>query len=107
MAPVIAGMLLVFKRKYLAGGLLTAVGLGIQLSTNHVQVTYYLGIMVFIYLLVELVYAIREKYFDHFIKSGLVLFAALILAVLPNMTMLLTTYEYYPGDHQGKNCSEW
>ncbi|MCK5820710.1 MAG: YfhO family protein [Bacteroidales bacterium] len=94
MAPVIAGMFMVFKRKYLGGGLLTALGLGIQISTNHVQVTYYLGLMVLIYIIVELVYAIREKYFDHFVKSGLVLFVALILALLPNMTMLLTTYEY-------------
>lgn len=94
MAPVIAGMFMVFKRKYLGGGLLTALGLGVQISTNHVQVTYYLGLMVLIYILVELVYAIREKYFDHFVKSGLILFAAFILALLPNMTMLLTTYEY-------------
>ena len=94
MAPVIAGMFMVFKKKYLAGGLLTAVALGIQIFTNHVQVTYYLGIMVFVYMLVELIYAIKEKYFDHFLKASLVLFVALILAVLPNMTMLLTTYEY-------------
>ncbi|MEA1877904.1 MAG: hypothetical protein U9N86_13695, partial [Bacteroidota bacterium] len=94
MAPVIAGMFMVFKKKYMGGGLLTALGLGIQISTNHVQVTYYLGLMVLIYILVELVYAIREKYFDHFVKSGLILFTAFILALLPNMTMLLTTYEY-------------
>ena len=102
MAPVIAGMLLVFKRKYLTGGLLTAIGLGIQISTNHVQVTYYLGIMVLVYMLVELVYAIREKYFNHLVKASLVLFAALVLAILPNMTMLLTTYEYTQETTRGK-----
>ena len=105
MAPVIAGMFLVFKKKYLAGGLLTAIGLGIQLSTNHVQVTYYLGLMILVYLLVELVYAIRQKYLDHFIRSGLVLFAALILAILPNMTMLLTTYEYTQETTRGKSAA--
>lgn len=104
MAPVIAGMLMVFKRKYLVGGLLTAIGLGIQISTNHVQITYYLGMMVFVYLIVELVYAIREKYFDHLLKSGLVLFAALVLAILPNMTMLLTTYEYTQETTRGKTA---
>ncbi len=104
MAPVIAGMLMVFKRKYITGGLLTAIGLGIQISINHVQVTYYLGIMVIVYLLIELIYAIREKYFDHFIKSSLILFAALILAVLPNMTMLLTTYEYTQETTRGKTA---
>ncbi len=94
MAPVIAGMFLVFKRKYLLGGLVTAVGFGIQLVTNHPQVSYYLGIIILIYMLVELVFAIREKYFDHLVKSGITLFVALILAILPNMTALMTTQEY-------------
>jgi hypothetical protein len=102
MAPVIAGMLMGFKRKYLTGGLITAIGLGIQISTNHVQVTYYLGIIVIVYLVVELIYALREKYFNHFLKSSAVLFAALVLAILPNMTMLLTTYEYTQETTRGK-----
>lgn len=102
MAPVIAGMLMVFKKKYLAGGMLTAIGLGIQVFTNHVQVTYYLGIMVLIYILIEFIYAIRQKYLDHFLKSSLVLFVALILALLPNMTMLMTTYEYAQETTRGK-----
>lgn len=102
MAPVIAGMLMVFKRKYLAGGILTAIGLGVQITLNHVQVTYYLGMMIAVYMLVELVYAIREKYFSHFVKSSLTLLAALVLALLPNMTMLLTTYEYAQETTRGK-----
>ncbi len=102
-APVIAGMLLVFKKKYLAGGLLTAIALGIQISTNHVQMSYYLGIMIFIYVLIELVYALKEKYLPHFLKSGVVLFAALLLAILPNMTMLLTTYEYAQETTRGNS----
>jgi hypothetical protein len=94
MAPVIAGVFLVFKRKYLAGGLATAIGFGLQLVTNHPQVSYYLGIIILIYMLVELVFAIREKYFDHLVKSGITLFIALLLAILPNMTALMTTQEY-------------
>ena len=103
LAPVIAGLLLVFNRKYLLGGLLSCIGLGIQIATNHVQVTYYLGIMVLIYFLVELVFAIREKYLDHWIKSGLILLAALVLAIIPNMTSLLTTAEYTQETTRGKN----
>jgi hypothetical protein len=94
MAPVIAGVFLVFKRKYLIGGLVTAIGFGVQLVTNHPQVSYYLGIIILVYMLVELVFAIREKYFDHLVKSGITLFVALLLAILPNMTALMTTQEY-------------
>jgi len=103
MAPVIAGMFLVFKRKYLVGGLLTAVGFGIQLVTNHPQVSYYLGIIILVYLFVELVFAIREKYFDHLVKSGVTLFIALLLAILPNMTALMTTQEYAKETTRGKS----
>jgi len=94
MAPVIAGVFLVFHRKYLIGGLITAIGFGVQLVTNHPQVSYYLGIIILVYMLVELVFAIREKYFDHLVKSGITLFIALVLAILPNMTALMTTQEY-------------
>ncbi|HBB93557.1 MAG TPA: hypothetical protein DC042_17995 [Bacteroidales bacterium] len=100
---MIAGVLLVFKRKYLVGGLITAIGFGIQLVTNHVQVSYYTGMILVVYFLVELVYAIKEKYFDHLVKSGLVLFAAVILAILPNMTNLLTTYEYTKETTRGES----
>jgi hypothetical protein len=103
MAPVIAGVFLVFKRKYLIGGLLTAVGLGIQLVTNHPQISYYLGAMILIYMIFELVYALREKYFNHLVKSGITLFIALLLAILPNMTKLMTTAEYSKETTRGKS----
>jgi hypothetical protein len=101
MAPVIAGVFLVFRKKYLAGGLLTAIGFGIQLVTNHPQVSYYLGLIILVYMLVELIFAIREKYFDHLIKSGITLFIALVLAILPNMTALMTTQEYSKESTRG------
>ena len=103
MAPVIAGVFLVFRKKYLAGGLLTAIGFGIQLVTNHPQVSYYLGLIILVYLLVELIFAIREKYFDHLIKSGITLFIALVLAILPNMTALMTTQEYSKESTRGNS----
>jgi len=101
MAPVIAGVFLVFRRKYLIGGLVTAIGFGIQLVTNHPQVSYYLGLIILVYMLVELVFAIREKYFDHLVKSGITLFIALVLAILPNMTALMTTQEYSKASTRG------
>lgn len=103
MAPVIAGVLLVFRRKYLAGGLVAAIGFGIQLVTNHVQVSYYTGMILLVYCCVELVYAIKDKYFDHLLKAGITLIAAVILAVLPNMTNLLTTMEYSKETTRGKS----
>ena len=42
MAPVIAGIILLYKGKYISGGLITLVSLGIQISCNQLQITYYL-----------------------------------------------------------------
>ena len=45
MAPVVAGILLTYRGKYLAGGLIFMLGLGIELYYNHLQITYYLVLL--------------------------------------------------------------
>jgi len=89
MAPVIAGFLLIFnKKKYLLGGLLAAISLGLQLSTSHVQIVYYTGMLVGLLVLYKLIMAIIDKEIPFFGKSMAVIVVAVILAVLPNMMML-------------------
>ena len=46
--PTIAGMVLVYRGKYLFGGLLTAIFVALQIVSNHVQMSYYfLFVMLF------------------------------------------------------------
>ncbi len=94
MPLVIAGVLLTYKKKYWLGAIITMFGLGIEISANHVQVTYYLLLMIGVYALVRLVYAILEKEIKAFSIASGVLVIAVILAILPNVSNLWVTYEY-------------
>ena len=103
MAPVIAGIILSFRGKYIWGGILTAIALSLEIKTNHPQITYYLGMMILILGFFKLLYAIREKQFMPFLKTAGVLLIALVFAVLTNLTSLWATYEYGKYTIRGKS----
>ena len=103
MAPVIAGIFLTLRRKYLWGGIMTAVFLSLELKANHPQITYYMGIIVLILGLFELIEAIRKKGLSPYFKSVGVLVIALLFAVLTNITSLWATWEYGKYTIRGKS----
>ena len=74
MAPALAGIILVFRKKYIWGGIMTAFFFSLELLANHPQITYYLGIIAFIYGIAVLVEAIRQKEYFSFMKSVGVIF---------------------------------
>ncbi len=94
MPLVLGGVIMAYRQKYIVGFILTTLGLGINIYFNHLQMTYYMLIMIFIYAIIQLVNDIREKQITKFVKASMILSAAIVLAVLPNITSLLTTYEY-------------
>jgi len=93
MAPVLAGILMTYRGKYLLGALLTTIGLGLEIASGHPQVTYYLLIIVAMYFIVKLIYTFKEKTWNQFIKATAILVVAAILAVLPSITTLYTDYQ--------------
>ncbi|MFZ4399979.1 MAG: YfhO family protein [Bacteroidales bacterium] len=103
MAPVFAGIILTMKGKYLWGGVLSALFLSLIIKMNHVQMTYYLMILVVIYILFELYNKIKEKQLLMFFKASIVLIFAVILALGSNITSLWTTYEYSKDTIRGKS----
>lgn len=94
MAPVMAGIILAYRGKLLAGGVITSVALALELYANHLQITYYLLLLVVLYVITELVEAIRKKEIAAYIKSSFVLIAAAILAIAPNISNIWATQEY-------------
>lgn len=98
---VLAGIFLVFQRKYLWGGLMTALFLAIEVKMNHLQMSYYLFIFILIFGLVETVHLIFKKEILHLLKSAGILLIALTFGVLANITLLWTTYEYSPYTIRG------
>lgn len=104
MAPVLAGVIYVFKKKYLLGGLLMTLALGIEISCNHPQILYYLAILCFFYAVYRFVMAYKEKALPDFGKAAAVVAVACVFAVLPNITNLWTTWEY--GKYSTRSQSE-
>lgn len=102
MAPVLAGIILAFRGKYWQGALLTAVALALEIKAGHLQITYYLLLMVVIYGLFKLVDSIGHKTLPHFFKATGILLLAAVLAVLTHATNLWATYEYGKDTMRGK-----
>jgi len=103
MPVVLAGILSVFKRNYLSGFVLTALGMALEINASHPQMSYYLMFMVIILGLIYLVDALKEKTLPHFVKSIIILFAAVIIAIGVNATSLLATQEYAKESTRSKS----
>jgi hypothetical protein len=78
---VIAGVHLAFSRKWLLGCVLMAAGLALHLRENHLQITYYLLLVLIAYGLIQFIYALRAKQINKFFKSVGVLVLAAVLAI--------------------------
>jgi len=93
-APVIAGVLLIFKERYLVGAAVFGVALGVNIGTNHPQMTYYLAMCMAILVLIHFVKSIKSGQLLAFGKGiGLMSIVAL-LSVGSSASKLWTTYEY-------------
>ncbi|MEI6346499.1 MAG: YfhO family protein [Bacteroidota bacterium] len=104
MPLVIAGFIQTYRGKYLFGGLLTAIGLGMNIAQNHVQITYYIGLTLGLFVLVEFIFSIKEKTLAIFAKATGTIIIAVILAVIPNISDLFYTYDY--GKESTRSQSE-
>lgn len=104
MAPVLAGIITAYRGKLLGGAAITALFLALQLRANHLQITYYLLMIVLAFGIFEFVHAIKEKKVYQFVKTGMVLVVAATLAIGANIEKIWTTYEY--GKYSTRSQSE-
>lgn len=102
-APILSGIILTLRGRYLVGSTLTAVFLALEIRANHIQMTYYLMLALLILVGIELYHAIRSGKAAAFYKSLAYLAAATVIAVGVNAGMLWTTYEYGQESIRGKS----
>lgn len=81
MPMVMAGIHLAFTDRRILGFAVTTAGLSLHFRENHMQMTYYLLLIVGIYGLVQLILFIKEKKTPDFFKSLGILIPAAIIAV--------------------------
>lgn len=104
MPAVIAGVLMVFNGRRVAGGVCTMLALGMQIAYNHVQITYYLAMALMVLVIAKFIYAIKEKEIKAFFVNVAILVGASVMAILPATAGLWTTYEY--GEYSTRGASE-
>lgn len=102
LAPLMGGLLLLLRGRYLPGFLLSLLFLALELNANHVQIAYYgmmlLGLVVFTYFFL----ALRNAALPQFFKALALFLLTVPLAILPNAGNLLATWEYGQYSTRGK-----
>ncbi len=104
MPLVLAGIHLTFSGKRWLGFGLTALALSLQIRANHLQITYYLMIIVVVYGINALIQAIKNKELKPFGITTIVMVLAVFLAVGANYGRLSTILEY--SKHTIRGTSE-
>lgn len=101
--PLIAGIVLAYKGKYMWGLALTSVFAALEIQANHVQMTYYYLIVIICLVLAFLAEAIREKYYAKFLKATGICIIGALIGVLINLPNLYHTWEYSKETMRGKS----
>ena len=91
---ILAGIVFIFNKRYLVGGIVTMLAAGLEIQANHFQMTYYF-LFLFAFVIGFYIYdIIKEKDFKHLYKSFAILGLGAILAIGANATNIMATAEY-------------
>jgi hypothetical protein len=100
---VLAGVVLIMRAKYWLGAALLAVGMGLELYANHVQITYFLAFSVVIYVIWEALSLLKQGKINQLLKAfGFMAIAALI-GGLTQTTRLWSAKEYADESTRGRS----
>jgi len=103
MPLVVAGFMLVFRRRYIIGGILTMLAVALEISANHFQVTYYLLFLLLALGIYFIYKIIKENDLKSLPKIAGTFAVAVILAIGANASNLLATKEYTDFSMRGKS----
>lgn len=101
--PTIAGIVLAYRGRLLAGGLVTALFIALQIMSNHVQMSYYFLFVILAVVIAYFAAAWREKTLPRFFRASAVLLVAGLVGVAANLSNLYHTYTYSKETMRGKS----
>ena len=101
--PMIAGVVLAYRGRYLSGFIVTALFTAFEIKANHVQMTYYYLFIILFMVIGYLVKSIREKQLAIFLKATGVLAAAALIGIAINLSSLYHTWQYQKESMRGKS----
>ena len=100
---VVAAVLYTYRGKILLGGVLTALAVALELYANHLQITYYLVLILILIGFVQFIKDFKAKNLPDFSKRTGILILAALLASATAVTRLSTTMEYGAESTRGKS----
>ena len=103
MPLVVSGFIMTLNNKHIEGFIITAISLGLQIHSNHYQMTFYTLIMLMFLVAVYLYNSLKKSQSKIFFKSFFVLFSSVIISVLMNAPAILSTMEYSEFSTRSKN----
>ena len=101
--PMIAGIVLAYRGRYLSGFIVTALFTAFEIKANHVQMTYYYLFIILFMVIAYLVKAVREKQLAGFMKSTGIVAAAAVIGIAINLSSLYHTWQYQKESMRGKS----
>ena len=101
--PMIAGIVLAYRGRYLSGFIVTALFTAFEIKANHVQMTYYYLFIILFMVIAYLLKAVREKQLAGFMKSTGVVAAAAVIGIAINLSSLYHTWQYQKESMRGKS----
>ena len=101
--PLIAGIVLSYRGKYLWGFIVTAIFAAFEVDANHVQMTYYYLFIILFMIIAYLADAVRKKTMKQFMKATAVCAAGALIGVLMNISNLYHTWQYAQESMRGKS----
>ena len=101
--PMIGGVMLAYRGKYLWGLVVTAFFGALEIMANHVQMTYYYLIVILLMVLAFVIEGLCRKDYMHLLKATGVCVVAALIAVCLNLSNLYHTWEYGQETMRGKS----
>ena len=101
--PTLAGIVLAYRGKLLWGGILTALFVALQVTSNHVQMSYYFFFVILFFVGAYFEKAWRTKTLPRFFKASAVLIVAALVGIAANVSNLYHTYTYGKETMRGKS----
>ncbi|MEG2067335.1 MAG: YfhO family protein [Tannerellaceae bacterium] len=101
MPIVLAGMALLFRRKYLWGTVLFLLGVALSIGNGHIQITYYLVLLCLFIYIGYVVWSIKQKAFVELAKVTAVMAVCVLVAVLPNASGMYSNWDLGKNSTRG------
>ncbi len=101
--PMIAGIVLSYRGKYIWGLIVTALFTAFEINANHVQMTYYYLFVILFMVIAFFIEALRQGKLSHFLKASVVCIVGALIGICLNLSNLYHTWEYSQESMRGKS----